>query len=345
MGSIDALADVGEHGSAILRVCSYHRRDFDLVMIRSRPHEMQSVQPSLQSPFQTSPTAALGILGRLPAELMFMILHELDIRSFFHFRQVNRQARNISNSLHEYELVSRHGLEGLRGLLRAQLAPFFTITDLYRALITTNRCSTCGGFGGHLFLFTVERCCFDCLLSSPDYRVVAPSTFAKLAKISPRRFDHPSAHKLRTVPGIYNMLKTPAKRPKYLVFQAKATQSLLAATVIGDDAVRRLGSHAGQPDQRFMAATAYPHYSLRNAKLEHGVSCKGCQIRHQALYGMFLTRDRVFSTHGFFSHFSQCEEAQRLWIESERGKRPVEEPQITLSCGYFSRLGPDGLPA
>ncbi|KAI0975347.1 hypothetical protein F4678DRAFT_457622 [Xylaria arbuscula] len=341
MGSVDVLADVEQHGNAILRVCSYHRRDFDLVMIRSRPHETESIQPSLQSPFQTSPTAALGILGCLPAELMFMVLHELDVRSFFHFRQVNRQARNISNSLQEYQLVSRHGLEGLRGLLRAQLAPFFTITDLYQSLVTTDKCSTCGLFGAHLFLFTLKRCCLHCLVSLPHYRVVAQSVFAKLARFSLSRLDHPSAHRLRTVPGIYNELERPAKRPKYLIFEAKATQTLLATRV----AVLRLRHRTEQPDQRFMAATAYPHYSFENAKLEHGVSCKGCQISYQAFGDRRVIRVWVYSTRGFLFHFSQCTAAQRLWIQSERGTRPVEEPEVTRSCGYFSKLGSDGLPA
>ncbi|KAH6706218.1 hypothetical protein BKA61DRAFT_616074 [Leptodontidium sp. MPI-SDFR-AT-0119] len=54
---------------------------------------MQSAQASLQAAFETLPTAELGTLDRLPAELMSMVLRRLDIRSFFHFRQVNQRAR------------------------------------------------------------------------------------------------------------------------------------------------------------------------------------------------------------------------------------------------------------
>ncbi|KAI0541721.1 hypothetical protein GGR58DRAFT_528802 [Xylaria digitata] len=331
MSSVDFSADVEQYANEILQVCSYHRRDFDLVVIRSRPHEMQPVQASLQSAFEKLPTANLGILGRLPLELMSLTLRELDIRSFFHFRQ-------------EYNLVSRHGLEGLRGLLRAELAPYFTISDLYQSPIT-EKCSTCGSFGGHLFLFTVERCCFDCLLSSAHFRVLAPLTFAKLANISPSRLDRLPGQKLRTVSGIYSMLERPARRPKYLIFEDKATQMLLAIRAIREDAVLKLGGRREQEDQRFMAATAYPYYNLEDAKLEPSVSYKGCQIHHQRLYDVFLTRDPVFSTQGFLSHFSQCVEAQQHWAASERGSRPVDEPQITRYCGYFNKLGSDGLPA
>ncbi|KAI1364669.1 hypothetical protein F5Y08DRAFT_328524 [Xylaria arbuscula] len=331
------------HANEILQVCSYHRRDFDLLVIRSRPHEMQRVQASLPSAFETLPTADMGILDCLPPELITLVLHELDLRSFFSFRQVNRQSRIVSTSLWEYKLVSQHGLEGLRGLLRAELASYFTISDLYRTL-TTDKCSTCGAFGGHLFLFTAERCCFKCLVSSSYCRVLAVSTFAKIAHLSLSRVNRLLGIQLRTVPGIYNMLQRPVKRPKYLIFEEKATQILLTTKAIGESAVRRLAWRREQVNQRFMTATAYPYYSLEDAKLERGVSCKGCQIRDDLLYGAIITKERVLTTRGFLSHFSHCVEAQNLWTESEKGTRLVNEPQITRDCGYFNKLGSDGLP-
>ncbi|KAI1828314.1 hypothetical protein F4861DRAFT_177862 [Xylaria intraflava] len=344
MSSVDFSADVEQHADTIIQVCSYHRRDFDLVVIRSRPHKMQQVQASLESAFETSPTADLGILGRLPPELMWLTLHELDIRSFFRFRQVNRQARIIATGLREYSLVSRYGLEGLRGLLRAELAPYFTISDLYRPLVT-DKCVTCGAFGGHLFLFTVERCCFNCLLSSTHYRVLAVSFFAKFARLSLPRLIRLTGPVLRTVPGIYNMLERPARRPKYIIFGSQAVQTLLASEVIHERTAHRLRTRWTPRDYRFMTATAYPYYSVKDAKLERGVSCKGCQIQNPSPHDVVITYDRVFSTRGFLSHFLECEEAQRLWAASETGTQPIDEPEITRSCGYFNRLGPDRLPA
>lgn len=91
-----------------------------------------------------------------------MVLGKLDIHSFFRFRQVNRQARILSNRLYEYGLVSKYGLETLQRLLRADLAPCFTINDLYQALVTDNKCSKCGRFGGLLSLFTLKRYGFGC---------------------------------------------------------------------------------------------------------------------------------------------------------------------------------------
>ncbi|XMA19205.1 hypothetical protein WAI453_011996 [Rhynchosporium graminicola] len=125
------------------------------------------------------------------------------------------------------------------------------------------------------------------------------------------------------------MMEAPARRPKYLIFEENATQMLLATRVIKEDAARNLRSQREQSDQRFMAATAYPCYSLENAKLERGVSCRGCQVRLELLHGDSVDRDRTFSTRGFLSHFSRCVEAQHLWAESEGGTRPVNEPELT----------------
>ncbi|OTA54215.1 hypothetical protein K449DRAFT_202599 [Hypoxylon sp. EC38] len=141
---------------------------------------------------------------------MSMMLRNLDILSYFRFRQVNRRARVLSTALWEYGLVAKHGLEGLRGLLRAKLAHNFTIMDLYRPLITFS-CEFCSAFGGFLFLLTATRCCFACIQTSSKMRVLCTSAFAKFAGISVGRLRRLLRLKLRTVPGLYSLMDTPAR--------------------------------------------------------------------------------------------------------------------------------------
>ncbi|KAF5020388.1 hypothetical protein F66182_7596 [Fusarium sp. NRRL 66182] len=127
---------------AVLDICAYHRRDFDLVLVRSRPHETQTVLRDLQTAFKDPAASGLGVLGRLPLELLWIVFRNLDLLSYFRFRHVNRQARALSTALPEYQAVVKYGLEGLRGMLRAGLAQTFTIQHLYNALI----CEKCLGF-------------------------------------------------------------------------------------------------------------------------------------------------------------------------------------------------------
>lgn len=135
-----------------LDVCTYHRSDFDLALVRSRSYdyEIQVVAESLQNTFSEPPTTGLGSLNFLPTELLYGILNHLDVFSSFRFRRTNRQARVVSTALPEYKSVALHGLEDLRGLLRGGLAQVHTIRDLYALLICEN-CTLCGNCGGFYF--------------------------------------------------------------------------------------------------------------------------------------------------------------------------------------------------
>lgn len=345
--------------NAILRVCSYHRRDFDLVLVRSRPDEMLPVKGSLHKAFTTTPTSSLRNLDRLPTELMSMILRSLDLDSFFHFRQVSRRARVLSTDLWEYQLVAKHGLEGLRGLLRAGIGCKFTIADLYTPLVTGN-CVLCGDFGGFLFLLTATRCCFACIKAAPELRVIAASTFARLTRTSQARLQMLLGPPLRTVPGLYSMDERRPRRPKFLLPIEESLQELLYMSLSSTSwpSYLFLGAlHPKSQDQLyqytelvervFMASTAYPWYDRKTGEVDAGVSCKGCQIRvekiERNIHEACQDRDRVFSASGFQRHFQSCVEAQNFWKESHGGIRPVEEPEFTRHCGFISRLGSDGL--
>lgn len=313
-------SDTDKDPDTILRVCSYHRRDFDLVLVRSLPHEMQAVQTSLQAPFKTPPASGLSILDQLPIELIPIILHSLDLLSYFRFRQVNRRARVLSTALREYELVAKHGLEGLRGLLRSNMATRFTVMDLYCPL-TTSSCILCGEFGGFLFLLTATRCCFACIRTSPLLRVLCTSSLAKLARISTSQLQGLLGPTLRTVPGLYSMEERPATRPKYLTTDEEAISMLRSLGVLDRGVTHALARLGREENQRFMASTAFPWYDPETAEVERGVSCKGCQIRVENWDGNYEDRDLVFSAAGFLNHLKHCAQAQNLWAESQDGMR------------------------
>ncbi|KAK5632940.1 hypothetical protein RRF57_008654 [Xylaria bambusicola] len=59
----------------------------------------------------------------------------------------------------------------------------------------------------------------------------------------PNILDHLPGKRLRTVPGVYNLMEVSLERPGHLVLEDKATQALYATGAIGDDAVRMLESH------------------------------------------------------------------------------------------------------
>lgn len=327
----------------ILDVCAYHQRDFDLVLVRSRPHETLTVLRSLQTPFESVLSSGLGILDSLPVELLWIILDNLDLLSYFRFRRINRRARALATAVPKYQSVIKYGLEGLRGALRAGLSQNWTIRDLYNPLIREN-CELCGKFGGFLFLPTAIRCCFACIRNAPELRVMCTSTFCRLAKISTKRLHQALGSQLRTVPGLYSMEEKRARRPKSLIGANMAIAKLQLLGILDQDAALALSGRNEQINYRFMSSTAFPWYDLNTDDVENGVSCKGCQIRVENSLAGSDKRDRVFSKSGYLLHFESCKEAQELWEQSRGGTMAVREPEFTRRCGYFNVLDTDGLP-
>lgn len=87
----EALMDPAEsEADAFMRVCCYHRRDFDQILIRPRPHEKESdILPLLMIAPSPPPPPSLGLLDRLPVELVSLVLETLSVASFFRLRQAS----------------------------------------------------------------------------------------------------------------------------------------------------------------------------------------------------------------------------------------------------------------
>ncbi|KFZ04790.1 hypothetical protein V501_08969 [Pseudogymnoascus sp. VKM F-4519 (FW-2642)] len=321
-----------EHADAVVRVCSYHRIDFDLVTIRPRPYVTEAVQDLLQTAFEKPPTSGLGIFDYLPEEVMTMVLLNLDVLTFFRFRHVNRYARILSTTALEYQLVVKYGVEGMRALLRSDCARRFTMMHLHHLLIT-DTCGLCGNFAGFLFLLTATRCCFRCLESSPKLRVISTTKFAKRAGISTSQLSKSYGSTLRTVSGIYSVFKQRDRRPKKLILKADAIAALAKQAVFKKNLIAELLKSVENYEKRYMACIAFPTYNRRTGKFEPDVSCKGCHVHATRKIGGYGDDRRVFSTAGFLSHFATCVEARKIWAESKEGTVRVHDSAFILRGG------------
>ncbi|KAK7990124.1 hypothetical protein PG989_010439 [Apiospora arundinis] len=314
--------DIDSNKEAIIRLCSYHRDDFSRLLVHSSPQEMEAVQESLRTAFSTPPIASLASFDNLPAEVLIMILSDLDIMSYFRFRQVNRGARLLATGLtKEYLAVATHGLEGLRGLLRGNLDHRFTIPDLYRTLVTRD-CALCGDFGGFLYLPSNTRCCYRCIHVSADLALLSTTSFCRFAKVTPSEAEpHILGAAIRTVPGHYSTEDTPAKRTQYLV-SVRDGLDALASRGVARPAWRKYPIHDsdGTPiEQRRMACTTLPWYDPDTSQAEGGVCCKGCLSRNNSRsleWSASVCKNRMFSSEGFLAHFEECWYAKHLWAHT-----------------------------
>ncbi|RKL17432.1 hypothetical protein BFJ70_g14613 [Fusarium oxysporum] len=110
-------------------------------------------------------------------------------------------------------------------------------------------------------------------------------------------------HVVRMVPGIYSMGEKPARRPGLLLAEVEAARMLSALCLLTPDANEALEMQNEKKNYRFMVSTAYPWYDPNTGQVHSGVSCKGCQIRLEALAVASRDRDGLFSSSGYQSHF------------------------------------------
>lgn len=327
------------HGNDIIRVASYHRRDYDLAVIRVDPLQHETVRSSMTHPFKRTAMATVGRLDNLPLEILHEILLFLDVESLFLFRQVNLRARQIVSTVRGYQPLVDHALEAVCVILRTKISSWYTLQALFD-VFRTRDCPLCGCFGGFVFLPSFKRSCFNCLTAAPQFRVLSVTEAGKHLNLSPR-FLRKSIPFLRTIPGIYSMDETPRKKRMYLMAEQKIAKAFASSNTRES---RALPGSANRETAlgRFLASTTLPYLDRASGDVQHGICCTGCQIvleggvRSDLLAGACALRDSVYSRAEFLGHFKRCSEAQALWMLSEEGTIAVKVPESVRRGGYFN---------
>ncbi|KAF1842493.1 uncharacterized protein K460DRAFT_380330 [Cucurbitaria berberidis CBS 394.84] len=295
-----------EQTDSIVRTAAYHRKDYCLSVIWFSPREHVDIRLSIATPFRWTSPMGLGSLDRLPLELLHDTLFRLDMHSLFKFRQANLRSRQTVDSLKQYQMVVSHGLNLLCALLRTRLAVGISLLDFYNALCT-KACTLCGEFGGFISLLTWKRCCFKCLQEAPEFQVQTLNTARKQFHLT-----------------------------KAMLICERQPRPLAQA---------RPASSERNQKFNFMGSCALPYYDKLTGKVEHGLSCAGCQLGlEKDIIGTrgekwaFEARDKVYARDGFLQHFRWCEQAQLLWRSSGEGNnRPTELPEAARRGGYFNK--------
>ncbi|KAI0425655.1 hypothetical protein F5Y09DRAFT_93644 [Xylaria sp. FL1042] len=329
-----------EQTDAIVRTAAYHRKDYCLSVIWFSPREHVDIRPSIATPFRRTSNVGLGSLDWLPLELLHDTLFRLDMHSLFKFRQTNLRSRQTVDSLKQYQLVVSHGLNLLCALLRTGLAIGISLLDFYNALCT-KACTLCGEFGGFIFLLTWKRCCFKCLKGAPETQVQTLTAVRRQFHLTKVELDQ--LRSFRTLPGIYSMKESVHKSRIAIVSVHQAI--LICRRQPHARAQAQPASSERNQKFNFMGSCALPYYDKLTGKVEHGISCAGCQLAlEKDIIGTrgekwaFEARDKVYARDGFLEHFRWCEQAQLLWRSSGEGNnRPTELPEAARRGGYFNK--------
>ncbi|RAL03657.1 F-box protein [Aspergillus ibericus CBS 121593] len=321
----------------IIRIASYHRRDYTLAVIRINPSDHKQVRSSICQPFG-APFTSLRRLGRLPLETVHEICLHLDIQSLFQLRQVSRRTQQIVSTTRGYQQTTTHALDALCVILRTKIASHFTLSELLKVLCTRD-CLLCGAFGGFIFLPSLLRCCFSCIRNG-DLPLVISVTDAKkrFRLMSPALRSIPA---LQTIPGMYSMGERARKKKMQLV----AVDDVIRISEARSDNDRAQGTRPREsPLLPFMVTTALPYLDVASGSIQNGVCCSGCQLfLEDALMTSTLPgdavdlRDKVYSDDEFLIHFRQCQKAQELMRLSQEGTSAANLSEFVRRRGYFKK--------
>jgi hypothetical protein len=139
----------------------------------------------------------------------------------------------------------------------------------------------------------------------------------------------------KTLPGIYSMEES--------VYKSRITVvSVHQAKLVSGRQPHAAAAQARNRKLNFMGSCALPYYDRRTGRVEHGISCAGCQLAlEKDIIGSekwaFEARDKVYAQDSFLEHFRWCEQAQILWRSSDEGQsQPTELPEVARRGGFFN---------
>ncbi|KAL4941714.1 hypothetical protein BDV06DRAFT_212422 [Aspergillus oleicola] len=292
----------------VIRVTSYHRRDFDLAVARTNPRQHDQVRRSLLRTINAT-SSTLGNLQILPLEIVYEICFLLDIQSLLSFRHVNRRAQQIVRTTRGYKAAITHALEALCVILKTNIASWFTLSDLFEVLCTRD-CHFCGSFGGFIFLPLFMRCCFSCIREDSLPSILPLSVKKKGVKSSPGCL-YSLVPTIRSLPGTYSMDEIGASDTALL---------------------------------RYMVTTALPYIDIESGGIQNGLCCSGCQIALERALGSTMIQsnacalqDKVYSHEEFMEHFREYREAQNLWELSNKGVDVANLSEFVKRGGWFKK--------
>ncbi|KAG6131913.1 hypothetical protein E4U38_003653 [Claviceps purpurea] len=177
----------------------------------------------------------------------------------------------------------------------------------------------CGDFSGFVSLLTWNRCCFKCLQHAPETQVQTLAAVRRhfhLAKAELRQL-----RSFKTLPGTYGDFMNES------TYKSQITvTSVHQAMLVSGQQPRAQSAVSGrkQKNLNFMSSCALPYYDRQTDRVEHGISCAGCQLAlEKGIIGSrgekweFEARNKIYARDAFLEHFRWCEQAQLLWSSSD----------------------------
>jgi hypothetical protein len=289
-----------------------------------------------------NPRNDLGLLDRLPLELLHIVLAQLDISTLTDLRRLNRRALQVVDKIPQYQVIVTHAQNVLQAILSIETGRWITCQVLYDAFCTAD-CETCGDHAGYLYLLTCRRVCFICFTKNDSYLPLSyplaglkfgitrqvidilphmksiPGTFSpngRKCKNRLRLVDHDSARcagiKIHGTAITMEQYVADVARRKQEEFEKKLGKRFeKRKTHVQTGGIitwpcplikSAVDGHSSNP-LRFLAIVRMPVYNRLTQTVEDGRYCIGCEREYRS--GRQNWR-RQFSKASFDAHLLEC---------------------------------------
>jgi hypothetical protein len=290
----------------ILRLLSYHRKDYDDSVLSIHNEHNRSTHNINHYPILS---ASVG-LDLLPIEMLCAVLRFSDLHTLSVLRLVNRRTKAVVEEFIPYKLIIVHAPYVLDALTRTEVASHFTAVQVFDVLCSDS-CAICGGFGAFLWIPGCIRCCIPCVRESQELMPMTRRDAKAAFGLSEKALSKiPIVH---TLPGIYGFSPTAViHRRRWLLSRGAAreiavevhggeeglisyinsnTSRAKAAydqRVVKRNAARSAYDSKGERNitidniSRFLVTTRHPYFNSELRSTQTGFSCKGCQAALEA---------------------------------------------------------------
>ncbi|KAF2869743.1 hypothetical protein BDV95DRAFT_576181 [Massariosphaeria phaeospora] len=119
-----------------------------------RPLDLKQSEPPVSA-------VGVGILEILPIEILLEVLEHLPLSSLIHFRNANRHARYIVDSMAKFRIIVEQAPQAIRGALAISTTVSVTLPQLFDKL-SQRHCDCCNSLGQYFWLPTMIRLCYTC---------------------------------------------------------------------------------------------------------------------------------------------------------------------------------------
>ena len=171
-------------------------------------------EPAQRSAIRRHSNSSIGILDRLPLEILQWALNLLDFQSLSRVSRASLLAKRVIESLPSYRDLMKHAPQTLKALGLTGLVHVHSAAALHDTL-QSEACVSCGEYGAFLSLLTCERCCYECLRQNHALWAIPINQAKKCFGLG---FNHlrqiPILH---SIPGVYSIHRVSRRRSQRLV--------------------------------------------------------------------------------------------------------------------------------